>query len=56
MKHVNYIITIPCTVEVTISANSVCGKCSVIREEDIDGDIIEYSSQDVNRFYFMQVS
>lgn len=43
-------------IETTVSADTVCGKCSIVREEDIEGDIIKYSSENVNRFYFMEVS
>ena len=44
------------SVEITVPADDVCGKCSVICGEDIEGDIDKYHSEDPNRFYFMEVS
>ena len=44
------------SIEITVPADDVCGKCSVICGEDIEGDIDKYHGEDPNRFYFMEVS
>ncbi len=50
-----FIIHLVVFIETTLSADTVCGKCHIVCGDDVEGDIIEYSMKDVNRFYFMEV-